>query len=87
MLRQVSNGQYLDAIRMAEKFILHVEVLFGAIDDLEHHFASNGLKGTHAASPWAGLFKGGTIPRTHPRSLVFRHVSRPGGKDVMSENR
>jgi hypothetical protein len=45
MLRQVSNGQYLDAIRMAEKFILHVEVLFGAIDDLEHHFASNGLKG------------------------------------------
>lgn len=46
MLRQVSNGQYLDAIRMAEKFILHVEVLFGAIDDLEHHFASNGLKGT-----------------------------------------
>jgi hypothetical protein len=41
MLRQVSNGQYLDAIRMSEKFILHVEVLFGAIDDLEHHFASN----------------------------------------------
>ena len=49
MLRQVSNGQYLDAIRMAEKFILHVEVLFGAIDDLEHHFASNGLKGTSAS--------------------------------------
>jgi hypothetical protein len=45
MLLQVSNGQHLDAIRMAEKFILHVEVLFGAIDDLEHHFASNGLKG------------------------------------------
>ena len=29
ILRQVSNEQYLDAIRMAEKFILHVEVLFG----------------------------------------------------------
>ncbi|KAF8631853.1 hypothetical protein AX15_002123 [Amanita polypyramis BW_CC] len=38
MLRQVSNGQYLDAIRMAEKFILHVEVLFATIDDLEFHF-------------------------------------------------
>ncbi|KAG5219904.1 LIM-domain-containing protein [Salix suchowensis] len=31
MLRQVSNGQYLDAIRMAEKFILHVEVLFATM--------------------------------------------------------
>ena len=45
MLRQVSNGAYLDAIRMAEKFILHVEVLFGAIDDLEFHFASLNMKG------------------------------------------
>ncbi|KAG9312979.1 hypothetical protein JVU11DRAFT_6416 [Chiua virens] len=44
MLRQVSNGQYLDAIRMAEKFILHVEVLFGTIDDLEHHCARLNLK-------------------------------------------
>ncbi|EIW79260.1 RhoGAP-domain-containing protein [Coniophora puteana RWD-64-598 SS2] len=45
MLRQVSNGQYLDAIRMAEKFILHVEVLFGTIDDLEYHSARLNLKG------------------------------------------
>jgi len=55
MLRQVSNGQYLDAIRMAEKFILHVEVLFGAIDDLEHHFAGNGLKGMR--TPHLGLVR------------------------------
>lgn len=46
MLRQVSNGQYLDAIRMAEKFILHVEVLFATIDDLEYHFARLNMKGT-----------------------------------------
>jgi hypothetical protein len=46
MLRQVSNGQYIDAIRMAEKFILHVEVLFAAIDDLEYHFARLSMKGT-----------------------------------------
>jgi hypothetical protein len=45
MLRQVSNGQYLDAIRMAEKFILHVEVLFATIDDLEFHFYRLGMKG------------------------------------------
>ncbi|KAH9893484.1 RhoGAP-domain-containing protein [Cubamyces lactineus] len=45
MLRQVSNGQYLEAIRMAEKFILHVEVLFATIDDLEYHFTRLRLKG------------------------------------------
>ncbi|EPQ56467.1 hypothetical protein GLOTRDRAFT_75157 [Gloeophyllum trabeum ATCC 11539] len=45
MLRQVSNGQYLEAIRMAEKFILHVEVLFATIDDLEYWFASLSVKG------------------------------------------
>ena len=47
MLRQVSNGQYLEAIRMAEKFILHVEVLFATIDDLEAHFADHHVKGSH----------------------------------------
>ncbi|KIY64018.1 hypothetical protein CYLTODRAFT_425590 [Cylindrobasidium torrendii FP15055 ss-10] len=45
MLRQVSNGQYLDAIRMADKFILHVEVLFAAIDDLEFQFSRLNIKG------------------------------------------
>ena len=51
MLRQVSNGQYLEAIRMAEKFILHVEVLFATIDDLEWQFSRLNLKG---ASPLCG---------------------------------
>ena len=45
MLRHVSNGQYLEAIRMAEKFILHVEVLFATIDDLEADFARLTPKG------------------------------------------
>lgn len=45
MLRYVSNGQYLEAIRMAEKFIVHVEVLFAAIDDLEGHFIRANAKG------------------------------------------
>ena len=38
MLWQVRDGQYLEAIRMAEKFILHMEVLFVMIDDLEAYF-------------------------------------------------
>ena len=45
-LRYVSSGQYLEAIRMAEKFILHVEVLFATIDDLEWHFSHLSIKGT-----------------------------------------
>ncbi|KAF9429337.1 hypothetical protein BGZ76_001442 [Entomortierella beljakovae] len=35
MLLHVSNGSYYDGVQMAEKFILHVEILFSAIDDLE----------------------------------------------------
>ncbi|KAJ1306698.1 hypothetical protein OPQ81_007690 [Rhizoctonia solani] len=45
MLTQVSAGIYLEAIRMAEKFILHVEVLFAAIDEIEDRFAALGAKG------------------------------------------
>jgi hypothetical protein len=44
MLRRVSNGAYLDALCVAEKFILHVEVLFGTIDDLEWVFYERGVK-------------------------------------------
>lgn len=46
LLRHVSAANYLDVIRQAEKFILHVEVLFAAIDDLEGHFAQVKNKGT-----------------------------------------
>ncbi|KAF9398492.1 hypothetical protein BGZ94_005991, partial [Podila epigama] len=35
MLLHVSNGAYYDGVQMAERFILHVEILFSAIDDLE----------------------------------------------------
>ncbi|KAI8352256.1 hypothetical protein B0O80DRAFT_454109 [Mortierella sp. GBAus27b] len=35
MLLHVSNGAYYDGVQMAEKFILHVEILFNAIDDLD----------------------------------------------------
>ncbi|KAL1919216.1 uncharacterized protein VTP21DRAFT_1908 [Calcarisporiella thermophila] len=35
MLLHVSNGGYVEGVQMADKFILHVEVLFDAIDDVE----------------------------------------------------
>ncbi|KAG8956873.1 hypothetical protein FRC00_004795 [Tulasnella sp. 408] len=48
-----SNGMYLDAIRMAEKFIPHVEVLFAVIDELEAGFAGAGAKRmSHVREAW-----------------------------------
>ncbi|KDN45879.1 RhoGAP-domain-containing protein [Tilletiaria anomala UBC 951] len=45
MLRDVSSGRYLGGVKMAEKFILHVEVLFSAIDALEAEFRRAHVKG------------------------------------------
>ena len=45
MLRQVSTGYYLDGVKLAERFVLHVEVLFAAIDDLNSAFRHVGGKG------------------------------------------
>ena len=42
----MSSGQYLEVIRTAEKLVLHVEVLFATIDDLEWHFGHLSIKGT-----------------------------------------
>ncbi|KAF0404356.1 RhoGAP-domain-containing protein [Gigaspora margarita] len=35
MLLHVSNGAYFEGVKMIEKFINHVDILFSAIDDLE----------------------------------------------------
>ena len=48
MLRHVSSGHYMEGVGMAEKFVLHVETLFAAIDDLNAAFRAAGAKG---ASP------------------------------------
>ncbi|PWN21438.1 RhoGAP-domain-containing protein, partial [Microstroma glucosiphilum] len=45
MLRHVSSGRYLGGVRMAERFILHVEILFSAIDDIERAFRRERTKG------------------------------------------
>ncbi|TIB72683.1 RhoGAP-domain-containing protein [Wallemia mellicola] len=44
MLRHVSTGAYIIAVRMAGKFIIHVEVLFAAMDKIEDSFIKEGLK-------------------------------------------
>ena len=36
MLLHVSNGAYMDGVLAAQKFITHVEVLFGTADNLDH---------------------------------------------------
>ncbi|KAJ2158961.1 Rho-type GTPase activating protein Rga1 [Coemansia sp. RSA 552] len=50
MLLQVSGGHYLEGLRLAERFIMHVDVLFASIDDLEdelsHFDDSTGLQHT-----------------------------------------
>ncbi|GAA5978747.1 hypothetical protein JCM11641_006164 [Rhodosporidiobolus odoratus] len=44
MLRHVSSGHYMEGVGMAEKFVLHVETLFAAIDDLNSAFRAAGAK-------------------------------------------
>jgi len=44
MLRNVSNGHYLPSLRFAQKFILHVEVLFAVLDDMDLTFSRFGDK-------------------------------------------
>lgn len=44
MLLHVSNGAYMESVMVAKKFIWHVEILFGAIDNLDDTMVSHGLK-------------------------------------------
>ncbi|OLY83677.1 Rho-type GTPase-activating protein 1 [Smittium mucronatum] len=50
MLLQVSSGHYIEGLRQAERFIMHVDVLFASIDDLEDELSqfddSTGLQHT-----------------------------------------
>jgi len=46
MLLHVSNGVYFDGVMAAKKFIVHVDLLFTAADDLDGLLSSNTPKGT-----------------------------------------
>jgi hypothetical protein len=45
MLLHVSNGAYVDGVMAAKKFIVHIELLFGAADDLDTQLTSTSPKG------------------------------------------
>lgn len=45
MLLHVSNGAYIDGVFVAEKFIWHVEILFGCTDNLDIRLAKVAPKG------------------------------------------
>ncbi|KAA8894128.1 hypothetical protein FN846DRAFT_786943 [Sphaerosporella brunnea] len=45
MLLHVSNGAYIDGVFVAEKFIWHVEILFGCTDNLDARLAKVAPKG------------------------------------------
>lgn len=45
MLLHVSNGAYVDGVFVAEKFIWHVEILFGSADNLDTQFSGMSVKG------------------------------------------
>lgn len=45
MLLHVSNGAYMEGIMSAKRFIVHVDLLFGAADDLDYLMTTNTPKG------------------------------------------
>jgi hypothetical protein len=51
MLLHVSNGTYVEGVLVANRFIWHVEVLFGATDMLDRCVTSEGLKGQCFPAP------------------------------------
>jgi hypothetical protein len=67
MLRAVNGQQLLEIILLAEKFILHVEVLFAVIDDLEAQFAMAGVKGESKAF---GCTDSRDVARTRSQAIV-----------------
>ncbi len=52
MLLHVSNGVYFDGVMAAKKFIVHVDLLFTAADDLDGLLSANTPKGTLIFSLW-----------------------------------
>ncbi|CAG8505502.1 15144_t:CDS:2 [Racocetra fulgida] len=52
MLLHVSNGAYLEGVKMIERFINHVDILFSAIDDLEVQLVqASGQEGKQVIEP------------------------------------
>lgn len=57
MLLHVSNGAYFDGIMAAKKFIVHVDILFGAADDLDQLLSARTPKGVFLHSISISIIK------------------------------
>jgi hypothetical protein len=49
MLLNVAAGAYKEGVRMANQFIMHLEVLFSALDLLQQHYTQNQGTLNHSA--------------------------------------
>lgn len=93
LLLHVSNGLYLEAIRTAERTVLHVEVLFAAIDDIEWNCSWLGMKGMplasygHSVSHWASGTSHLRETRTFYKTLVDLFTLLSGDRDTDAQRR
>ncbi|CCA67394.1 related to GTPase-activating protein of the rho/rac family (LRG1 protein) [Serendipita indica DSM 11827] len=78
LLKAVSNVIYLEAIRSAERFVFHVEVLFAALDDLDFHFEALGSSKGIAHVRESRVLCRKTVDLFTQLSHAQRDVSRQG---------
>lgn len=76
MLLHVSNGAYIEGVFVAEKFIWHVEILFGSADGLDARLSKLAPKGKY---PFPNISGRGLIV---DRTFVLK-----GSKVALQENR
>lgn len=76
MLLHVSNGAYIEGVFVAEKFIWHVEILFGSADGLDARLSKLAPKGKCS------------FPNISGRGLIVdRAFVLKGSKVALQENR
>ena len=74
MLLHVSNGAYIEGTLMAAKFIVHVEVLFNAIDQLDVlsiKASGQGIYSEFQVNCRSTISKGGQVTMSKNRQLLF----------------
>jgi hypothetical protein len=70
MLLHVSNGAYIDGVFVAEKFIWHVEILFGCTDNLDARLAKVAPKGMEYRCTLMSMVLSSSRSLILPRSQV-----------------
>jgi hypothetical protein len=78
LLKSVSSVQYLEAIRSAERFTFHVEVLFAALDELDFRFEALGVSKRTSHVRESRVLCRKTVDLFTQLSHAQRDVSRQG---------